>query len=186
MSKFDGRIAQGLQNRVAHAASAASQNMSKSPSTRAAADQNRSTSRDIERSRTLAQAQALTKLSERREQKRSETRAAKELSKSPGRNRSIKSGRSKSSGKGSAKAPARKVNAGGQAILSKSTKDLQSSIQGESDLTRALRPGFSNILKKGEGAGGGAKPSVEKERSIGYGLNKSPSRSPQNANEIVD
>lgn len=30
-----------------------------------------------------------------------------------------------------------------------------------------LRPGLQNYTKKGEGAGGGAKPTVEKERSIG-------------------
>ena len=35
------------------------------------------------------------------------------------------------------------------------------------DLTRALRPGFGNALKKGEGVGGGAINTVTKERAIG-------------------
>ena len=62
----------------------------------------------------------MTKLSERREQKKSETRAAKKGSKSPG----ARSVRSKSSGGGSSKPKTRKVNVGGAAILSKSSKDL--------------------------------------------------------------
>ena len=36
----------------------------------------------------------------------------------------------------------------------------------ETDLTRALRPAFANYIKKGEGAGGGARPSVEREKLI--------------------
>ena len=116
----------------------------------------------------------MTKLSDRREQKKSETRAAKKGSKSPG----ARSVHSKSSGKGSAKLNTRKVNVGGQAILSKSSKDLQANLQGgENDLTRVLRPAFSNILRKGEGVGGGAKPSVEREKSIGLETeNRSPIR----------
>ena len=63
-------------------------------------------------------------MSERREQKKNETRAAKAQSRSPARDRSVKSGRSESSGKGSGKVAKRKVNVGGKAILSKSSKDL--------------------------------------------------------------
>jgi hypothetical protein len=61
------------------------------------------------------------------------------------------------------------VNVGGQAILSKSSKELESKLlkDDETDLTRALRPAFGNYIKKGEGAGGGARPSVEREKSIG-------------------
>ena len=63
----------------------------------------------------------------------------------------------------------RKVNVGGQAILSKSSKDLEAKLlrDEDTDLTRALRPAFGNFIKKGEGAGGGARPTVEREKSIG-------------------
>ena len=72
--------------------------------------------------------------------------------------------------------------------MSKSSKDLQANIQGESDLTRALRPGFTNMLRKGEGVGGGARPSVEKERSIGYeaAASKSPVKSPATGKAMFD
>ena len=34
-------------------------------------------------------------------------------------------------------------------------------------MTRALRPAFQNVLRKGEGVGGGAKPTVEREKNLG-------------------
>ena len=92
--------------------------------------------------------------------------ASKAVSRSPARDRSVRSGRSKSSGQGSAKVTKRRVNAGGQEILSKSSKDLQANIQAESDLTNRLRPALQNVLRKGEGMGGGAKPTVDKDKSL--------------------
>ena len=122
--------------------------------------------------------QARSKLSERREQARSAKRE---------RSKSAKSGRSKSSGKGSAKAT-RKVNAGGSAILSKSSKDLEARLnQAEAaDLTRALRPSFGNALRKGEGVGGGARPTMEKERAIGEERKASPQNQVANVRKSIE
>ena len=54
-------------------------------------------------------------------------------------------------------------------MLSKSSKEIESKLlmRDTEDLTKCLRPGFSNFTKKGEGVGGGARPSVERERSLG-------------------
>lgn len=42
------------------------------------------------------------------------------------------------------------------------------------------------MLRKGEGVGGGAKPSVEKEKSIGYEVSQSPTKTVLSPKQIVD
>ena len=52
-------------------------------------------------------------------------------------------------------------------MLSKSSKEIEAKLlRDEPDLTRELRNQFSNVLKKGEGVGGGARP-AKREKSIG-------------------
>ena len=161
LEKFSSKISKNLQDRVAATAAATSgpqriTNLSGSAKARAPSAGSQ------EATRTLAQAQAITKLSERRDERREQARSARrEKSKSA-------SQRSRSSGRaGSAKALTRKVNAGGQAMLSKSSKEIEAKLlRDEPDLTRELRNQFSNVLRKGEGVGGGARP-AKRDKSIG-------------------
>ena len=161
LEKFSSKVSKNLQDRVAATAAATTgpqratglANSMKARATSAGSQ---------ERTRTLAQAQAITKLSERRDERREQARSARREKTKSASQRSRSSGRA-----GSAKVLARRVNAGGQAMLSKSSKEIEAKLlRDEPDLTRALRPSFSNALKKGEGVGGGARP-AKRERSIG-------------------
>ena len=49
---------------------------------------------------------------------------------------------------------------------------LENADENQNDLTRQLRPALNNPLKKGEGVGGGAKPTLEKEKSLGLGASR--------------
>ena len=138
LEKFSSKVSKNLQDRVA-ATAAATSGPQRITSLNSSAKARATSTGSQEATRTLAQAQAITKLSERRDERREQARSARREKTKSASQRSRSSGRA-----GSAKALTRKVNAGGHAMLSKSSKEIEAKLlRDEPDLTRELRNQFS-------------------------------------------